>query len=156
MNPNVNKLQILSLVAILGVVMTASLATTSAFAQVFTIRMGNLYGYADLVVARAGATTIAELTALGLPLMLVPYPFAADNHQERRNRASWRRRGQPRRSGSPSYAGAVRAAGDGTACGPRAPGADGGGSAAARHTRSRPPRRGPNGTDARGALARSA
>jgi UDP-N-acetylglucosamine--N-acetylmuramyl-(pentapeptide) pyrophosphoryl-undecaprenol N-acetylglucosamine transferase len=48
----------------------------------FTIRMGNLYGYADLVVARAGATTIAELTALGLPSMLVPYPFAADNHQE--------------------------------------------------------------------------
>ena len=38
MNPNVNKLQILSLVAILGVVMTASFATTSAFAQVSNVQ----------------------------------------------------------------------------------------------------------------------
>lgn len=36
---------------------------------------------ADLVICRAGATSIAELTALGRPALLVPYPFAADDHQ---------------------------------------------------------------------------
>jgi UDP-N-acetylglucosamine--N-acetylmuramyl-(pentapeptide) pyrophosphoryl-undecaprenol N-acetylglucosamine transferase len=43
--------------------------------------MGAAYGRADLVVCRAGATTVAELTALGKPAILVPYPFAADDHQ---------------------------------------------------------------------------
>jgi UDP-N-acetylglucosamine--N-acetylmuramyl-(pentapeptide) pyrophosphoryl-undecaprenol N-acetylglucosamine transferase len=43
--------------------------------------MGAAYGRADLVVCRAGATTLAELTALGKPAILVPYPFAADDHQ---------------------------------------------------------------------------
>ncbi|ANM30295.1 hypothetical protein ABI59_12990 [Acidobacteria bacterium Mor1] len=37
--------------------------------------------WADLVIARAGATTIAELAAAGLPSVLVPYPHAADDHQ---------------------------------------------------------------------------
>ncbi|MBS0236359.1 MAG: undecaprenyldiphospho-muramoylpentapeptide beta-N-acetylglucosaminyltransferase [Proteobacteria bacterium] len=35
----------------------------------------------DLVIARSGASTIAELTAYGMPSILVPYPSAADNHQ---------------------------------------------------------------------------
>lgn len=39
------------------------------------------YARADLVVSRAGATTVAELTAIGRPAILVPYPFAADDHQ---------------------------------------------------------------------------
>ncbi len=43
--------------------------------------MGAAYHAADLVVCRAGATTVAELTALGKPAILVPYPFAADDHQ---------------------------------------------------------------------------
>lgn len=43
--------------------------------------MGAAYAAADLVVSRAGAMTCAELTALGLPSILVPYPFAADDHQ---------------------------------------------------------------------------
>ncbi len=43
--------------------------------------MGDAYHRADLVVCRAGATTVAELTALGKPAILVPYPFAADDHQ---------------------------------------------------------------------------
>ena len=38
---------------------------------------------ADLVVARAGAGTIAEITAIGRPSILVPFPHAADDHQAR-------------------------------------------------------------------------
>jgi len=41
-----------------------------------------VYAVADLVVCRAGATTIAELTLCGLPSILIPYPYAASNHQE--------------------------------------------------------------------------
>ena len=36
---------------------------------------------AHLVIGRAGASTVAELTALGRPAILVPYPFAIDDHQ---------------------------------------------------------------------------
>jgi UDP-N-acetylglucosamine--N-acetylmuramyl-(pentapeptide) pyrophosphoryl-undecaprenol N-acetylglucosamine transferase len=44
--------------------------------------MAAAYRDADLVVGRAGATTIAELGAVGCPAILIPFPFAADNHQE--------------------------------------------------------------------------
>lgn len=37
--------------------------------------------WADLVVARSGATTVAELAVLGRPALLIPFPFAADDHQ---------------------------------------------------------------------------
>lgn len=47
----------------------------------FYADMARQYREADLVVCRAGATTIAELTAMGKPAVLVPYPFAADQHQ---------------------------------------------------------------------------
>ncbi|HOA40730.1 MAG TPA: undecaprenyldiphospho-muramoylpentapeptide beta-N-acetylglucosaminyltransferase [Halanaerobiales bacterium] len=40
------------------------------------------YAVADLVVYRAGATGIAEITAKGIPAILIPYPYAAENHQE--------------------------------------------------------------------------
>ncbi|HEY4000810.1 MAG TPA: undecaprenyldiphospho-muramoylpentapeptide beta-N-acetylglucosaminyltransferase [Candidatus Xenobia bacterium] len=48
--------------------------------------MASAYAAADLVVARAGATTLAEVTSRGLPGVYVPYPFAADNHQEKNAR----------------------------------------------------------------------
>ena len=44
--------------------------------------MAPAYACADLVICRSGALTIAEVTALGKPAVLIPYPFAADNHQE--------------------------------------------------------------------------
>jgi UDP-N-acetylglucosamine--N-acetylmuramyl-(pentapeptide) pyrophosphoryl-undecaprenol N-acetylglucosamine transferase len=47
----------------------------------FIERMDYAYTISDLVVCRAGATTIAELTRLGKPSVLVPYPHAAANHQ---------------------------------------------------------------------------
>jgi len=44
--------------------------------------MAGAYAAADLVVARSGATTVAELAVSGKRAILVPFPFAADNHQE--------------------------------------------------------------------------
>jgi len=44
--------------------------------------MATAYKDADLVVCRAGATTVAELTALGKPAIYIPFPFAVHNHQE--------------------------------------------------------------------------
>lgn len=41
----------------------------------------------DLLVARAGATTLAETTALGLPSILIPSPYVTNNHQEKNARA---------------------------------------------------------------------
>ncbi len=44
--------------------------------------MAGAYAAADLVVSRSGATTVAELAVCGKQAVLIPYPFAADNHQE--------------------------------------------------------------------------
>ena len=44
--------------------------------------MAGAYGQADLVASRAGAGAIFELAALGKPSILIPYPFAANHHQE--------------------------------------------------------------------------
>lgn len=49
--------------------------------------MAMAYGRADLVVSRAGATTLSELTALGKASILVPYPYAANDHQDKNARA---------------------------------------------------------------------
>jgi UDP-N-acetylglucosamine--N-acetylmuramyl-(pentapeptide) pyrophosphoryl-undecaprenol N-acetylglucosamine transferase len=47
----------------------------------FIERMDEAYARADLVLCRAGATTVAELTAFGKPAVLVPYPYAIYDHQ---------------------------------------------------------------------------
>jgi UDP-N-acetylglucosamine--N-acetylmuramyl-(pentapeptide) pyrophosphoryl-undecaprenol N-acetylglucosamine transferase len=47
----------------------------------FLHRMELAYAVADLVVGRAGATSIAELTVCGLPSLLIPYPHATEDHQ---------------------------------------------------------------------------
>jgi UDP-N-acetylglucosamine--N-acetylmuramyl-(pentapeptide) pyrophosphoryl-undecaprenol N-acetylglucosamine transferase len=44
--------------------------------------MAEAYKRADLVVSRAGALTIFELAAMGKPSILIPYPYAANQHQE--------------------------------------------------------------------------
>ncbi len=41
----------------------------------------------DLIIGRAGATTLSEITALGIPSILIPYPYASENHQEYNARA---------------------------------------------------------------------
>lgn len=43
--------------------------------------MGQVYAKADLVICRAGATTVAEISALAKPAVFIPFPYAADNHQ---------------------------------------------------------------------------
>ncbi len=43
--------------------------------------MAEAYGWADLVLCRSGALTIAELAAVGVASILVPYPYAVDDHQ---------------------------------------------------------------------------
>lgn len=56
-------------------------AEVEARVESFIGDMAQAYGWADLVLCRAGALTIAELTAAGVAALLVPYPHAVDDHQ---------------------------------------------------------------------------
>jgi UDP-N-acetylglucosamine--N-acetylmuramyl-(pentapeptide) pyrophosphoryl-undecaprenol N-acetylglucosamine transferase len=49
--------------------------------EAFIEDMAAAYAWADLVVCRAGALTVAELAAVGLPAVLIPFPYAVDDHQ---------------------------------------------------------------------------
>jgi len=49
--------------------------------------MGEIYRQADLLVCRAGAATVAEIAVLGKVAVFIPWPHAADNHQEFNARA---------------------------------------------------------------------
>jgi UDP-N-acetylglucosamine--N-acetylmuramyl-(pentapeptide) pyrophosphoryl-undecaprenol N-acetylglucosamine transferase len=61
----------------------AAYATAGVEAAVvaFTDDMPDRYAWADLALCRSGALTVAELALAGLPALLVPYPYAADDHQ---------------------------------------------------------------------------
>jgi len=52
-----------------------------ALVQSFSTEIARLYQCSDFCIARAGATTIAELIQTQTPAILIPYPFAAKNHQ---------------------------------------------------------------------------
>jgi UDP-N-acetylglucosamine--N-acetylmuramyl-(pentapeptide) pyrophosphoryl-undecaprenol N-acetylglucosamine transferase len=49
----------------------------------FFVDMGAVYGIVDVVLCRAGGTTVAELAALGIPAVFVPYPHHGDAHQSK-------------------------------------------------------------------------
>ncbi len=59
----------------------AKLGLKKVDAREFIDDMASEYTRADLILCRAGATTIAELTVCGRPAILVPFPFAVDDHQ---------------------------------------------------------------------------
>src|SRR5207247_10628302 len=54
-----------------------------AYIAAFYHRMEEIYSAADLVVARAGAASLAEFAAFSLPGILIPFPYATDDHQTR-------------------------------------------------------------------------
>ena len=54
-----------------------------AFVAAFHHRMEEVYSAADFAIARAGAASLAELAVFALPGILIPFPYAADDHQTR-------------------------------------------------------------------------
>lgn len=61
-------------------------AGLSARVEPFIDDMAFAYGWADLVLCRSGALTVAELATVGVGSILVPYPFAVDDHQTENGR----------------------------------------------------------------------
>jgi UDP-N-acetylglucosamine--N-acetylmuramyl-(pentapeptide) pyrophosphoryl-undecaprenol N-acetylglucosamine transferase len=57
------------------------LGLTECRVEPFIQDMAAAYAWADLVICRAGATTVAELAAIGLPAIFIPFPHAVDDHQ---------------------------------------------------------------------------
>jgi UDP-N-acetylglucosamine--N-acetylmuramyl-(pentapeptide) pyrophosphoryl-undecaprenol N-acetylglucosamine transferase len=54
-----------------------------AVVKPFIDQMAAEFAQSDLVVCRAGATTVAELAAAGKPALMIPFPFASDDHQRK-------------------------------------------------------------------------
>ena len=66
----------------------------------FSDQMGAVISAADLIISRAGAGSIAEITRCRTPAILIPYPHAADNHQQANAQmpcAAWSRNRSQRR-----------------------------------------------------------
>jgi UDP-N-acetylglucosamine--N-acetylmuramyl-(pentapeptide) pyrophosphoryl-undecaprenol N-acetylglucosamine transferase len=57
-------------------------AGLTAIVRSYIDAMAEAYAAADLVISRSGATSVAELAVCGKRAVLIPFPFAADNHQE--------------------------------------------------------------------------
>ncbi|QVK17059.1 undecaprenyldiphospho-muramoylpentapeptide beta-N-acetylglucosaminyltransferase [Mycoplasmatota bacterium] len=55
----------------------------NVFIKDYVENMPQLYQHADLVICRAGATTLAEISAIGIPSILIPSPYVTNNHQEK-------------------------------------------------------------------------
>lgn len=62
-------------------------AGIAAVVQPFFNDMAARYRQADLIVCRAGATTVAEITVIGRAALFIPFPYAADDHQTRNAQA---------------------------------------------------------------------
>ena len=60
---------------------TYSICEIPHYVTSFSNRITALYAAADVVISRAGAMTVAEICAAGIPAVLVPYPFATELHQ---------------------------------------------------------------------------
>jgi UDP-N-acetylglucosamine--N-acetylmuramyl-(pentapeptide) pyrophosphoryl-undecaprenol N-acetylglucosamine transferase len=54
-----------------------------AYVAAFHHSMGDIYSAADFAIGRSGAASLAELAAFSLPSLLIPFPYAADDHQTR-------------------------------------------------------------------------
>lgn len=65
-----------------AIAQTYKSAGVAAEVHRFIQDMGHYYHQTDVVIGRSGASTLSELALVGKPAILVPYPFAADNHQE--------------------------------------------------------------------------
>ncbi len=59
---------------------------SGARVEKFIYEMPKAYGEASLLVCRAGSSTLAEVAGVGRAAVLVPFPFASDNHQEKNAR----------------------------------------------------------------------
>ena len=58
-----------------------NLQSDGIWISAFIDKMDNAYSACDILISRAGATTIAEVTVLGIPTVLIPSPNVAENHQ---------------------------------------------------------------------------
>lgn len=67
---------------VMGELQSAGGAASNMVTKPFLHQMPEYLKAIDVIVARAGATTIAEITALGIPSVLIPSPYVTANHQE--------------------------------------------------------------------------